>query len=70
MTYRSMKSLLFHESLHGFSSLGDGGVPGHIGLCDVLGATTQTKIKVEFPNCGSSTVNVTDWIEGHIIAPH
>jgi hypothetical protein len=64
------ESLPFHESLHGFSGLGDGGVSGHIRLCDVLGATPQTKIKVEFPNCGSSTINVTDWIEEHIIAPH
>jgi hypothetical protein len=64
------ESMLFHESLHGFSGLGDGGVPGQIGLCDVLGATPQTKIKVEFPNCGSSTINITDWIEKYIIAPH
>ncbi len=58
------------ESLHGFSGLPDGGVPGYIGLCDIIGPTPQTKIKVEFPNCGSSTINITDWIEEHIIAPH
>ena len=64
------ESTLFHESLHGFSGLGDGGTPGNIGLCDVIGVTPQTKIINEFPNCGLDTVDITNWILEHIIVPN
>jgi hypothetical protein len=63
------ESLLFHESLHGFTGLGDGGVPGQIGLCDVIGPTPQTKIIKEYPECGSETVDITTWILNNIISP-
>lgn len=66
------ESTLFHESLHGFSGLGDGGAPPltGIGLCDVLGATPQTKIKVLYPDCWDNTGEITTWILNNIIDPN
>jgi hypothetical protein len=65
------ESMEFHEALHGFSGLGDGGAPPltPVGLCDVLGATPETKIKALHSDCWSSTQRITDWIEDNIIAP-
>jgi hypothetical protein len=64
------ESTLFHESLHGFSGLADGGVPGQIGLCDVLGPTPTTKIINEYPECGTETIDITTWILNNIVAIH
>jgi hypothetical protein len=66
-TFSFNESLLFHESLHAFSGLGDGGlVPG---LCNVLGATPQTKINVIYPQCWPDTNDITLWIQNNIISP-
>lgn len=67
----TIESTLFHESLHGFTGLGDGGAPGlrPPGLCDVLGATPQTKIVVLYSDCWDNTTRITNWILGNIIAP-
>jgi len=65
------ESLEFHEALHGFSGLGDGGAPPltATGLCDVLGATAQTKVKVLYPDCYPKSQRITQWIEETIISP-
>jgi hypothetical protein len=67
-----LESTEFHEALHGFSGLRDGGMPkinGIVGLCDVLGATAQTKIAVLYTDCWDYTKRITYWIEDNIIAP-
>lgn len=66
-TLQFNESMLFHEALHGFSGLRDGGlIPG---LCEILGATPQTKISALYPNCWSESDDITHWIEDNIISP-
>ena len=65
----TIESTLFHESLHGYTGLGDGGTFGQIGLCDIIGPTPQATIIKQYPECGSETVDVTTWILNNIISP-
>ncbi|HSS98462.1 MAG TPA: hypothetical protein VLK33_15605, partial [Terriglobales bacterium] len=71
-TLADNESTDFHEALHGFTNLGDGGAPAltGFGLCDALGATPQTKIAVIYPDCWSQTSRITQWIEQNIISAH
>ncbi|MGO9444242.1 MAG: Ig-like domain-containing protein, partial [Thiobacillaceae bacterium] len=71
MDSMTVESMDFHEALHGFSGLGDGGAPPltGFGLCDILGATSQTKIVQLYPDCWTNTGRITQWIHDNVFAP-
>jgi hypothetical protein len=48
----------------------DGGAPPlAVGLCDVLGATSQTKLTKLYPNCWDDTGTITQWLQDNVFAP-